>query len=468
MKLYAHQENVLELSRSMPHLALFWEMGTGKTLAAIEILKSKQKKHNRLLKTIIFSPLVTLNNWKNELLKFSNIPEDRIFCLNMTGNKRVEELEHAVADDGVIIINYEALRSLKVYTMLLDYFPNMLICDECHKLKNPSSKQSKLIYNISKEVPYKTLLSGTPILNSTMDIFHQYKVLDGGKTFGHSFYSFRSKYFYDKNAGMPKTVHFPKFVPRLDKNQELQFLIKKKSDRILKADCLDLPPLVKHKHYVEMSTEQKSAYNSMKKEFIAFVKNHKTENIEAAVAQLAITKLLRLQQIISGFVVTDKGDYFFENNPRATALKDMLGSLTEHNKVIVWTTFKNDIKIAEKICKELGIGYCLLTGEQSGREKERSTHDFTTSPEKRVIIANRKAGGVGINLVEAKYAISFSRNFSLEDELQSEARNYRGGSEKFDSVIKIDLIAKDTLDEEIQLALQKKQSISDLILDLKL
>lgn len=80
MKLYAHQENVLELSRSMPHLALFWEMGTGKTLAAIEILKSKQKKHNRLLKTIIFSPLVTLNNWKNELLKFSDIPEDRIFA----------------------------------------------------------------------------------------------------------------------------------------------------------------------------------------------------------------------------------------------------------------------------------------------------------------------------------------------------------------------------------------------------
>jgi len=468
VKLYAHQKNILELSRTMPHLALFWEMGTGKTLAAIEILKSKQKKHKRLLKTVIFSPLVTLSNWKDELLKFSKIPEKNIFCLNMSGKKRVEAMEMAVADDNVIILNYEALRTKQVYDFLIDYRPDVLICDESHKLKNPQSKTSKMIYTLSKEVLYKYMLTGTPILNSTMDIFNQYKILDDGDTFGRSFFTFRSRYFYDKNAGMPRNVHFPKWEPRLDKTQELQFLIRRKSDRILKKDCLDLPPLVKHKHFVDMSTEQKKAYNSMKKDFIAFIANHKTDKLEASVAQLAITKLLRLQQIVSGFVTTDHGDYLFPENPRARDLEEMLKSLTENNKVIVWTTFKNDVKIVESICKSIGIEYCMLTGDLNGRDKERNIREFDSHDEKRVIIANRKAGGIGVNLVSAKYAINYSRNFSLEDELQSEARNYRGGSEKFDSIIKIDMIAKDTIDEEIQKALENKQSISDLILDLKL
>ena len=146
----------------------------------------------------------------------------------------------------------------------------------------------------------------------------------------------------------------------------------------------------------------------------------------------------------------------------------MLRTLTENNKVIVWTTFKNDIKIVEKICKQLGIKYCLLSGELSGRDKERNIKQFDSDDETRIIIANRKAGGIGVNLVQAKYAINYSRNFSLEDELQSEARNYRGGSEKFDSIIKIDMVAKDTIDEEIQQALENKQTISDVILDLKL
>jgi SNF2 family DNA or RNA helicase len=467
MKLYKHQEHVLELAKTMPDLALFWEMGTGKTRAAIEILKQRQKKHKRLLKTIIFAPLVTLKNWKNEILKFSKIEEKHIWCLDESGKRRRERLIAATCDEGIIILNYEALRTMDVIELLTRYQADMLICDESHRLKNHKSKQSKIVYNLAKNTAYKLLLTGTPILNSSLDIFQQYKILDGGDVFGGNYFTFRNKYFFDKNAGMPGNVHFPKWVPQLAKNQELQFLVKKKSDRILKKDCLDLPPLIKHKHYVEMGSEQKKSYKSMAKDFISFIQAN--GKIEASVAQLAVTKLLRLQQIVSGFLKTDSGEeHHFNQNPRAEALEEILLSLAPNNKIIVWTTFKADVKVASRICKKHNIGYCVLTGEQNGREKERSTNDFTTSDEKRVIIANRKAAGIGINLVEAKYSIVYSRDFSLEAELQSEARNYRGGSEQHDSVIKIDLVAKDTVDEDVQKALENKQTISDIILDLKL
>ena len=112
MKLYKHQEHVLELAKTMPDLALFWEMGTGKTRAAIEILKQRQKKHKRLLKTIIFAPLVTLKNWKSEILKFSKIEEKHIWCLDESGKRRRERLIAATCDEGIIILNYEALRTM--------------------------------------------------------------------------------------------------------------------------------------------------------------------------------------------------------------------------------------------------------------------------------------------------------------------------------------------------------------------
>ena len=83
------------------------------------------------------------------------------------------------------------------------------------------------------------------------------------------------------------------------------------------------------------------------------------------------------------------------------------------------------------------------------------------------MIANQSAGGVGINLVEASYSIYYSKGFKLEDDLQSEARNYRGGSEIHTSVTRIDLVTPNSIDELVNEALASKQQISDNILGWK-
>ena len=109
-----------------------------------------------------------------------------------------------------------------------------------------------------------------------------------------------------------------------------------------------------------------------------------------------------------------------------------------------------------------------MTGEQSASEKRESELAFQNDPEVRVIIANRAAGGVGVNLVAASYSIVYSRNFSLAEELQSEARNHRGGSQIHEKIVKIDLAIKDSLDEIVLDALRNKNQISTDILDVKL
>jgi SWI/SNF-related matrix-associated actin-dependent regulator 1 of chromatin subfamily A len=106
----------------------------------------------------------------------------------------------------------------------------------------------------------------------------------------------------------------------------------------------------------------------------------------------------------------------------------------------------------------------MITGEQTASEKQVSIDKFQEDPEYKVIIANQASGGTGLNLTAASYMVYFSKSFSLAHDLQSEARNYRNGSQIHESITRIDLIAKDTIDELITEALNKKVEIAETIL----
>ena len=113
------------------------------------------------------------------------------------------------------------------------------------------------------------------------------------------------------------------------------------------------------------------------------------------------------------------------------------------------------------------INYVLLTGQQTNIQKEQAIEKFRTEENCRVIIANRKTGGTGVNLTEASYSIVFGRDFNLAHELQSEARNHRSGSEAHRSITKINLVMEDSIDELIMTALGTKQEMSQVILDME-
>jgi SNF2 family DNA or RNA helicase len=117
------------------------------------------------------------------------------------------------------------------------------------------------------------------------------------------------------------------------------------------------------------------------------------------------------------------------------------------------------------LCKKLKIKSVMLTGKQSTKEKQEAIDSFQEDQEVRVMIANRKAGGTGITLTAASYSIIYSRDVSLANEIQSEARNYRKGSEVHEKITKIDLITPDTVEEKVLHALTTKQKISDVIID---
>jgi SNF2 family DNA or RNA helicase len=467
-----HQVEAIHKATYCKDLFLAWDMGTGKTCAIIQMIRDRCREEGRLRRVLILAPLVVLHNWKNEFAKFSNISPDMVHVLEGPVKKRVAQVEKQKGFSAIFITNYDAMQDPGMLRALQEWDVEILVCDESHCLKNYKSKRAKNIALLADKCKHRYLLSGTPILNSMMDLFMQYRILDGylgsKATFGTNFFVFRSRYFWDKNAAWSgRSNYFPKWEPRDDVQEILQKLIYAKTLRVMKSDCLDLPDLVTQEIEVGLNAEQERLYKQMQKEFVTFIETENSKGTpKAIVARLAITKVLRLQQIVSGFVKTDDGETIrIKDVPRLQSLSGLLESITPWHKVIVWASFKENYRMIADLCKGMEIEYREIHGEQNAKEKEEAANDFNKNPEVRVLIGNQSAGGVGINLVSASYAIYYSRNFKLGDDLQSEARNYRRGSEIHAKITRINLVTRDTIDELIDESLRGKLDLSERILD---
>lgn len=464
MNLWDHQKKAIEKARywagGRRHLALFMSPGVGKTATLIQILREDFSRCGTLQSTLIFAPLSVCPQWKSEFAKFSKIPDKHIFVLTGSGKVRALSLSKIIESKhpAIVITNYEAVQMKEFYELLLKWRPSRVVFDESQRLKDSSGARAKLIYPLAHAAERRFLLTGTPITNGLLDIFGQYKAMDPS-ILGSKFIEFKKTYFYDRNATMPAHVHFPDWQPLPHTEKFLGKIIGDTSVQAKKEDCLDLPELLKIPVKVQLSAEQRRIYESMKKHFLTEL------NGVVSVAEFAMTKTMRLQQIIAGFVTPEDLDndiQWVKENSRLKALEDILDSIGDA-KVIIWTNFKPTYKLLTKVCEKRGMNSALLTGEQSAAEKQASIDTFCRGATQ-VLIANPAAGGVGINLVEAKYAIYYSRGYSLEQYEQSEARNYRGGSEQHESIIHYHLIAEDTVDEVIAKALLEKKSVAESVL----
>ena len=264
---------------------------------------------------------------------------------------------------------------------------------------------------------------------------------------------------------------------------ELQRKIAPHSDRVLKADCLDLPDKIYQKRYVELSKKQHQMYEELKKKSITECKGKEMS------AGLAIVKMLRLQQIVGGFYVPDdiqitdqaclcedwntteevittqhldrKALPIDEKNHRIEALLDDL-ELTD-GKALIWARFVAEI---EAITVALKAKYGKLSTEAlygsipSDKRQDAITR-FQTSDEPRFLVANPACKGVsrGQNLNKATVEYYYSNSFSLEDRLQSEDRIHSAGVTI--NVGVIDIVAIGTLDEKIIDALRAKKNLAD-------
>lgn len=486
---WEHQKRAIEKAAFLDSFGLFFDPGTGKTGTTINILRQKFNDSQSVLRTLIFCPPIVIKNWKDEWHKHSKIDYDKVILLTGSGTQRKKKLEAlgwvgngtgARSRQGrIFITNYESLLMPELFETFKAWHPQVLIADESHKIKDGKAKRTKKALELASDeyagkgearklvrpAPrHRYILTGTPVLNSPMDVFSQFLFLDGGKAFGKNFFVFRAVYFRDLNAGMPKAKYFPNWQPIPERLADMSAKIAESAMSAKKSECMDLPPFVTKTLKVGMTPKQSKMYQEMKRDFLTFMENEGRDPSPVA-ATLAITKALRLMQITSGFARDVEGkDHSLGSTPKLEALEEILEDLAPHHKIIVWAVWKENYGQIKSLCERLGLRYVEVTGDTPSGSRFEMVEAFNNDPAVRVFIGHPGSGGIGINLVSSDISVFFSRTFSLEHSLQAEARNYRGGSERHPSVTRIDLVCDGTIDELVQAKLVDKIEIGHAVL----
>ena len=461
-KPYAHQLTALEKSWNKENFAYFMEMGTGKTKVLIDNLAMLYDK-GKIDGALIVAPKGVVKTWYEQELP-THLPNhiENVSVLwqpNITKTQQ-EKLDTLFEIDSalhILIMNVEALsteKGVKFATKFINSHKSMMAIDESTTIKTPTARRTKNIIKIGLDAKYKRIMTGSPITKNPLDLYTQCEFLDPWLLDFASYYAFRNRY-----AEM-KTMHIRgRSIQVVDKFQnlgELSDIVKEFSYRVLKEDCLDLPPKVFIKRHISLTPDQKKIYEQMKEQALAVL------NGKVTTTMTVLTQLMRLHQITCGYVTADDGSTQQVESNRLNELMSILED-TE-GKVIIWANYQLSVgEIIQKIIKVYGkdsyVHYYGLTPQEDRQDFIRK---FQNDPKCRFIIGTPQTGGYGITLTEANTVIYYSNGYDLEKRLQSEDRAHRIGQKK--TVTYIDLICEDTIDEKIVKALRDKINIASEVM----
>jgi len=461
-KPYAHQLTALEKSWNKENYAYFMEMGTGKTKVLIDNVAMLYDK-GKIDGVLIIAPKGVVKTWYEQELP-THLPNhiENVSVLwqpNITKTQQ-EKLDTLFEIDSalhILIMNVEALsteKGVKFATKFINSHKSMMAIDESTTIKTPTARRTKNIIKIGLDAKYKRIMTGSPITKNPLDLYTQCEFLDPWLLDFASYYAFRNRY-----AEM-KTMHIRgRSIQVVDKFQnlgELSDIVKEFSYRVLKEDCLDLPPKVFIKRHISLTPDQKKVYEQMKEQALAVL------NGKVTTTMTVLTQLMRLHQITCGYVTADDGS---TQQVESNRLNELMSILEDTDgKVIIWANYQLSVgEIIQKIIKVYGkdsyVHYYGLTPQEDRQDFIRK---FQNDPKCRFIIGTPQTGGYGITLTEANTVIYYSNGYDLEKRLQSEDRAHRIGQKK--TVTYIDLICEDTIDEKIVKALRDKINIASEVM----
>jgi len=461
-KPYAHQLKALEMSWNKEVFAYFMEMGTGKSKVLLDNISMLYDK-GKINGALIVAPKGVYKNWYESEIPthlVNHIQKKAVLwqaLINKKQQAKLDTLFKPEVDLHILIMNVEAFSTKKG----LDFAAKFLSChdalvaiDESTTIKNPSAQRTKNIQRLSKLSKYRRILTGSPVTKSPLDLYTQCEFLDPYLLDFSSYYAFRTRYAIMKSANF--NGRSVQLVVGYRNLAELSETVKKFSYRVLKDDCLDLPPKTFMKRIIQLSPEQKRVYEQMKSMALAELNGKMVTTFNA------ITQIMRLQQITCGHFKADDGSMQEIKNNRITELMDLLEEV--EGKAIIWAHWRHDIDtIVREIEKEYPGSVMTYYGDTTTEDRQKAIRAIQNPESKiRFLVGTPQTGGYGITLTGASTMIYYSNGYDLEKRQQSEARIDRIGQKK--PMTYIDILAEDTVDEKIVKALRKKVNIATQVM----
>jgi len=459
---YKHQLVALEKSWNREAFAYFMEMGTGKSKVLLDNIAMLYDK-GKINGALIVAPKGVYKNWYSQEIPMhfvDHIKNKAVLWqanINQKQQIKLNTLFETGTDLHILIMNVEAFSSKKGVDFafkFLNSHETLMAIDESTTIKTPSAKRTKNIIGLSKHAKYRRILTGSPVTKSPLDLYKQCEFLDPWLLGHDSFYSFRSRYAIMRSANFGgKSVQLVVGYRNLP---ELSEKLKPFSDRVLKDDCLDLPPKTFMKRIVQLSAEQQKVYNQMKQMALAEM------NGKITTTATALTQLMRLHQITCGHFKADDDSIQPIKNNRLSQLLEVLEEL--EGKAVIWAHYQFDVQaivkaITEKYGEKSVVTYYGLTPNEI---RQTNLERFQTKDETRFLVGTPQTGGYGITLTAANTVIYYSNGYDLEKRLQSEDRAHRIGQKR--NVTYIDILAEDTVDQKIVKALRKKINIASQVM----
>lgn len=477
-----HQKTALLLGRDADAFAYLMDQGTGKTRVVLD-----DAAHNYLAGRIEALLVLCPNSVKTNWVAWSEVdatdkhltiivPRDKAVWISNSNaaEKKLwenfeDEIEFLIEREGkmndtliILSVNYDAIHLPRVNDFLTEFvktFRTMIVADESTKIKKQGSRRTKAAIALRQHCPIARIMTGTPIIKRPEDAYAQFMFLDPDILGFNSYYAFRNRYCIMGGWEGREVVSYQ----RLD---ELSDKIASSSYRVMKEDCLDLPPKVYlPTRYVTMTKEQAKAYKTMQKDMYA---EHDSGIVEA---RIVLTQQMRLQEITGGYLpklCPLSGDRIGTQelvdpkaNPKFKEALDLVESNT--GQFIIWSCFRAEIDGITEVLRDFGYKIAVFDGRANDREKLAIRKEFERG-EWDGIVANAAAGGMGIDEFKvATLSIYISnRAGDTEGRVQSEDRTHRGGMGA--SISYCDILVHNSVDTKIRRLIDSDITLSQSIM----
>ena len=413
------------------------DMGLGKTVQTLTLLLSEKEKGNSGTSLLVMPTSLTYN-WEMEAAKFT--PQLKI--LNYTGTLRNKEISHFEKYD-IVITSYGITR-LDVES-LQKFFFNYIILDESQVIKNPTSNIAKAVLQLKSR--HKLTLTGTPLENTTLDLWSQMTFINPGLLGGQTFFKNEYQIPIEKRGDESKS-------------KKLNSVIKPFVLRRLKSQvATDLPEKVENIHYTNMTAEQEEKYEEAKSFFRHKILDQIDKDGMNNTRFMILEGLTKLRQLSNHPRMVDTT--YTGGSGKMEDLSHMLqNALLEGHKLLVFSQFVKHLEIVKEFLVEKKIPFAYLDGSSNDRKDQ--VEKFNREPDLKVFLISIKAGGLGLNLTEADYVFILDPWWNPAVEAQAVDRAHRIGQKK--KVFTYKFITRNTVEEKIlQLQQRKLKLSSDLI-----
>ena len=433
------------------------DMGAGKTRIVLEVFNyfSSIDESTRLLIVCPLSPMGVwgseLDNWLDDFSTFKDIN-----YLVGTSAKRIELLRQ---DRKINVINYDGVKTIQDELVLyLKKNPRtILVADESTAIKNPAAQRSRALLELSQHAWRRYALSGTPITQSYVDLYSQLNFIDPRIIAISNEYQFKNRYcIYGGYQGYELLGY-----KNLD---ELERITKPYCYRILKSECLDLPDKIFSTITCDMGKQQKQCYENLKNE-------HATEiDGNVVTGALALTRMLRYQQITSGYLPVNNEDGNDHQtikemtNPKLDLLKEFIREtvIETGHKLAIVVRFHYDLNKIAELIRSLKLKHIEISGRVPIKNRLGLDKLFDNSPDIQIALLQETAAKEGLTMISCSHVVFYSLTFSLNDYMQIQDRFHRPGQKS--NVNYYAMVCKDTIDQGLFRILKRKFDPADYLI----